>query len=473
MAKAHPQSPAVLREFDGAILGDQRRNARLGKIVRRLVKKPGAGFPRALAEDADLEGFYRFVRNPEVTFEALLAPHARATVGRLAGRGDVLAVHDTTEFRFGGVRQGLGVLGTSGHGFLGHCTLAVSADGERHPLGMLAVEAWARQRPTATALRRRKQLSYAATRDLPTEQDRWLRGVDAAEATVGDAASLIHVMDSEADDYALMAALVAAQRRWVIRLCYDRVLKSEFARPHPKTREFIARCPVLATRTVALARRRRQPGGAKDKRRRVRRERQATLAISAGTVEFRRPSYCQAGQATLSVNVVAVREVDPPPDDDPIEWLLLTTEPIGSREQVLQVIEYYRGRWVIEEFFKALKTGCAFEKRQLESRAALLIALGLFVPIAWNLLRLRTLARTADTTPARAVLTALELEVLRRAAKPKLPPRPTARAALLAIARLAGHRAVNGEPGWQLLGRGYQDLLMMTAGYQLAQRGEK
>ncbi len=472
MTRVRSQLPTIVDEFRGAALGDQRRNARVEKIVHRLAKRPDAGFPRALAEEADLEGFYRFVRNEDITAEALLMPHAQATCRRLAERGEALAVHDTTEFRFGGTRAGLGVLGESGHGFLAHCTLAVSAEGQREPLGVLGLETWARQGPTATELRKQKKVTYTESRALPTEQDRWLRAVAAAETTVGEAASLIHVMDSEADDYTVMDGLVAAHRRWVIRLCYDRVLAGESGAAHTKTREFVARCRVMCKRTVQLSRRRRQPGGAKNKRTRVRKERRATLAISAAEVTFRRPHSCPGGQPTLRVNVVRVHELNPPPDDEPVEWVLLTTEPIGTRKQVLKVIDYYRARWVIEEYFKAIKTGCAFEQRQLESRATLLKALALFVPIAWNLLRVRTLARTAATTPARVVLTALELEVLRRGV-PNLPRACTVRAAMLAIARLGGHRASNGEPGWQLLGRGYQDLLMMAAGFRLAQETKK
>lgn len=43
-------------------------------------------------------------------------------------------------------------------------------------------------------------------------------------------------------------------------------------------------------------------------------------------------------------------------------------------------MDAYRARWVIEEFFKALKTGCNFERRQLESFQSLRIALAIFLP---------------------------------------------------------------------------------------------
>jgi hypothetical protein len=81
---------------------------------------------------------------------------------------------------------------------------------------------------------------------------------------------------------------------------------------------------------------------------------------------------------------------------------------------------------------------------------------------------LRTVARQEGTAPARAVLTPIQETVLRRASKTKLPRKLTTQNAMLAVAALGGHLRSNGEPGWLVLGRGLQDLLMLVAGYQLA-----
>jgi len=465
--KAETES-AVAREFVGAELGDARLGRRLTAIAQRLAAAPDVAFPRALATGADLEGFYRFVRNDGVTPQGLLKPHVDATIGRLVEQAEVLAVHDTSEFRFGGSREDLGRLTKSGHGFLGHFTLAVTLDVQRDPLGTLALETWTRDEQTPTALRKQGMLSQTEAMGLPNEQDRWWRGIEAAEAAVAGATSLIHVMDSEADDYDLMSKLVEARHRWVIRLCHDRVLATPGQ--SAKTRELVAQREVLCKRTVRLSRRERQPGGARRKRAAAREQRVATLAISAAAVTFQRSRYCKQSPERLAVNIVSVREIDPPTDEEPVEWLLITTEPIDSEDNVLKVVDCYRGRWRIEELFKALKTGCAFEKRQLESRQTLLNALAIFVPIAWNLLRLRTAARSQESTPARLILDPDQIAVLRKASDAPLPTALTARDAMLAIARLGGHLRSNGDPGWAVLGRGYQDLLMMVAGYRLATR---
>jgi hypothetical protein len=113
-------------------------------------------------------------------------------------------------------------------------------------------------------------------------------------------------------------------------------------------------------------------------------------------------------------------------------------------------VDWYRTRWLIEEFFKCLKTGCAYEKWQLESLDTLLVALALLAPIAWQLLLLRHLARALLDAPARVALTARQIRVLRAVAVgDTLPPRPTTRDALRAVARLGRHLRQNGDPaGW-------------------------
>jgi len=123
--------------------------------------------------------------------------------------------------------------------------------------------------------------------------------------------------------------------------------------------------------------------------------------------------------------------------------------------------------WVIEEYFKALKTGCALERRQLENKRAILNALAVLAPIAWQLLLLRSLSRTAPDEPSTAVLTRLRLALLERHPKLNLRSGATVREAMLAVAQLGGHIKNNGDPGWLVLGRGYEKLLLLEEGARL------
>jgi hypothetical protein len=281
---------------------------------------------------------------------------------------------------------------------------------------------------------------------------------------------LLHVMDSEADDYALLSNLQRLNRRHVLRLCYDRRLDSEEtgSRPREKTKEFVARAKIRATRTVNLSRRKGAIAGGRTRRTAPRAQRDATLVITAREVVFRRPTVCPGDiPPRLHVNVVAVREKAAPAGVVPVEWFLLTTEPIDTKEQILRVVDAYRARWLIEEYFKALKSGCAFEKRQLESKATIVKALSLFTPIAWALLRMRTLSRQSPTAAATTVLSAVQIRLLHEQTKIAITTESTVLEAWAAVGRLGGHIKSNGPPGWQVLGRGYSNLLLLEAGYKI------
>jgi hypothetical protein len=162
---------------------------------------------------------------------------------------------------------------------------------------------------------------------------------------------------------------------------------------------------------------------------------------------------------------VHVREIDAPDDADPVEWLLATTDPASSVQEVRSIVESYRTRWVIEEFFKALKTGCAIEKRQHESYDALLKMVAVCLPIAWRMLLLRALARAQPDAPATTALTPSQIAVLVACSSTRLPTSPSAKQAFDAIAVLGGHHKSNGHPGWLVLGRGMDYLLTLERGW--------
>ena len=457
----------LVEEMGAGDLGDPRLNARRDRVLTVLEQSPDAAFPSACADDAEIEGLYRFLRNPRVSWEALIEPHFRATQARCAALTEVLVLHDTTDMVFAGegVRTGLVPLGTRRHGFWLHTALAVSAEGLRAPLGLLALQPFVR---SVRAPQTPKPSKVQRWTD-PTKESRcWADGLTAVRTRLGAAATPIHVMDRAGDSYELLANLVTHQDRFVVRLAHDRQIETDRGLGALST---LPRVP-LGERQVTLG-----PRYAGDRPRRMQRAypprggRVATLRVAARRVEIQRPRYCPATlPPSLALHVVAVWEATPPAGESPVEWQLITTDPIATLPDVLRVVDIYRTRWVIEEFFKALKTGCAYEQRQLESFQTLLAALALLAPVAWQLLLLRHLAHTAPEGPPTAVLTAQQLDVL-RASRPgaRLGPAPGVRAVMLAIAALGGHLTNNGNPGWLVLGRGMEKLALMEAGWVAAQ----
>lgn len=457
----------VAGELAAVDLGDARLTRRAVHTVRALAKRPAAGFPKVLTP-AELEGYYRLVNNEQVTFEALLAAHVQATRARLGACLRVVVAEDTTDFRFSDEvpREGLGPMDNGGQGFYAHLALAVA--GPHQPLGVVGVEPWVRAVKPVDAPKPTQRERYAAA---DKESLRWSRMVDTVEAALADGPLVVHVMDREADDYDLLAHLVANRRHFVVRSSTDRRLVGPPGQV--KLRNLVHRLEVVCERTAKLAARPLKGRPAKERKKYpARKQRLAQLTIGSERVCLRRPDRANTElPAELELNLVYVHEPQPPAGCEPVEWLLFTSEPIDTAQQVLQVIDDYRLRWLVEEYFKALKTGCAFERRQHETKDALLNALAIFIPIAWSLLQLRALARSpahADT-PASTVLTPTQLKVLRAKSGGKVPANPSIREAMLAIARyFGGHLKSNGEPGWQVLGRGYEDLLLAETGWILA-----
>lgn len=114
---------------------------------------------------------------------------------------------------------GLGVLRGGAKGFLGHVALAVAADETREPLGVLGVQPYIDQDAVAHQGMTPSQ-RVEATRAKPRaakESARWEPRAFAVSADLPNDVVALHVMDQEADDYDLLAALHQARLRYVIR----------------------------------------------------------------------------------------------------------------------------------------------------------------------------------------------------------------------------------------------------------------
>jgi len=435
-------------------LGDPRREARALAIADRLASSPESTLPEAMGDRAMLEALYRHLASDDVTFEALLAQHIGRTASRCAASAMLYALHDTTVCTFPGEthRSGLGRVNGKKQGFYAHVTLAVSADGNRVPLGLLGCELFTRdgERPIGDG-----------------ESERWRRGVDGACERVGGAQNVIHVADRESDMYWLLASLIGAGQRFIVRAKQDRYvevagegLKTLFAAARETRQTYELDVPVTARRSAGRS-------GSEKKSFPARDARVARLSFAALPLTLRRPKRGAAGQpAQLEVNVVHVFELGPPRGERPIEWLLLTSEAIDSDAAIAKVVEGYRTRWTIEEYFKTVKTGCAFEARQLESFKTLSNLLAYSLILAYAMLLMRALARTDADLPAAALLSDDQVLCLGLMTKRKAGKLKSARDVLDAIAKLGVHLRSNGAPGWRVLSRGWKKLLDFEAAYQ-------
>ena len=183
-------------------------------------------------------------------------------------------------------------------------------------------------------------------------------------------------------------------------------------------------------------------------------------AMNAGRVRLKAPYRKHTTLPEVDINVVLVRETNPPPDEEAIEWLLVTSLPIDTPEEVLLVVDCYRGRWPIEVFFRVYKTGCQVERIQLETSDRLLRCLMLYKIVAWRVLYLTLMGRECPELPCDLVFETSEWQAVYLVATKTQPPAnpPTLNTIVRMVAGFGGFlgRKHDGEPGPQSIWIGLQ-----------------
>ncbi len=201
------------------------------------------------------------------------------------------------------------------------------------------------------------------------------------------------------------------------------------------------------------------------------------LELRAGFVDLVPPADLPADTPPLRLLAVRVRELEPPAGKEPLDWLLLTTEGGPTAENALRIAGWYEKRWLIEEYFRALKTGTRIKDRRLNAADDLRRCLAFDAITACTVMSVERLARSAPETPARTVVHRDEIYVLaKHMAKPnhrrqRGPPDPDQSIVDFAVntARLAGFIPSKRQPlpGTYKLWEGYLILSLFVENYRV------
>lgn len=460
-----PQQWAV-QEFGQVDLGDERRNRRAVLYAAAAAGAPAASIPRQCGTWAATKAAYRLFEAPEVDFESMVEGHWYNTQ-QLAGECSVvLLLNDTTTLSFnhpGTQDLGPTTKGQIGQGMLLHSTLAVDvsggARGVPRVLGLAYQQLWARPR------KRQK--------NQPLESRKWPEAIEAVGCSLPLPGLCLHVADAESDCWQTMVACQEQAVGHVLRVSQNRpaVLGHGPANLQDCTGllELARSLPTLGSGRLYV---RSRPG---------RQPREARLQVSAASVrvfppqalvQSRRKSAEDKPQPLLRW-VVRIWEVKGPADEEPIEWILLTDQPVSDAAAAWRVGYWYSCRWLIEEYHKCLKTGCQVEGRQLEKGERLEPLVGVLSVVAVRLLQLKQQARMRPEEPAQKTVPACYVKTL--AAYLQESQQMGNRHFFREVARLGGFlgRKGDGEPGWLTLWRGWQQLEMMTIGWEAAQKGRR
>ena len=456
-------------ELQTADLGDKRLNNRFATLLDQMSSKPSESIPAACGGWADINAAYRFFDNDKVTPDAVLAPHRDATIARCAKHKVVLMGQDTSELELTRAKEKVGgPLGDEEHwGIHVHPSLAMTP--EQIPLGVFHAHMWARN--PADYHKRLK----ARTKPIQDKESfRWLQGYYQACALQRELGiQVVSLSDSEGDIYECFAAWAdksdGPTADFIIRACQNRRLsKTDPAYEKDETTlwlEAVEKTPVQGRRTIEVTSRPALTGDG-SRRRQARSARTVSVTLQATTVTLkglRRPGQKKGGPSIklpdVTVNVVLVREENPPAGEPAIEWLLVTSLPVTTLSEIETVVDYYRCRWLIEQYFKVLKSGCEVEKLQLETTDRLMAAVAVYLIVAWRVLYLVRLGRECPEMTCEAVLMPEEWQSVWRVVKGKDPPKkvPSLGVMIPLIAQLGGYiPRPNDPPGPKTMWIGLQ-----------------
>jgi hypothetical protein len=433
-------------EFASIDLGDQRLNQRAQALLEALATNPAASINAACDGWNDTIAAYRFFDNPAVEESEILAAHRRRTEQRIGEQDVVLVVQDTTELDFTAhPPKDAGVLNSENRfGLYDHSHLAFTP--ERLCLGVLDVDFFDRTPESLGRTRERKSHPIEEK-----ESYRWLQGYRLACELAGKYANtqIVSVADCECDIYDIFCEVAKQETPadFVVRAKQDRrsteLDPNAAGKTYRKVRDEVAAGELRTVREVDL------PQTPK------RDARVAHLEIRAKQVTVK-PPHMRESLGTVQYHLVLVQEVGRPEDDETaVSWLLITSLPIDTVDDVMRVVNYYVARWPIEVFFRVYKTGCRVEDIQLETNARLKRCLLFYKVIAWRIMYLTFLGRECPDLPCDQMFADCEWKPIWKIVSDEPLPEaaPSLSQFLVMLARLGGYndRKHDHPPGPQAI----------------------
>jgi hypothetical protein len=431
------------QQFGACDLGHVRRTRRLVKFASQVAADPDSTTPQQTEKWSDLKAAYRLIDNDHVTFDAIGQCHWQQT--RRCEPEVYLISCDTTEVDFGVTNEatGLGPLGKGfGRGFLLHSGLMINARSEE--VAGLAGQKIRYRKPAP-----RKE---SATRRMARDRESRVWGELIEQiGPPADGVQWVDICDRGADNFEVYCRMLLNRHDWIVRASKLQRLVQHEGEEIPLA-HVLEKLPLAGT--YKLTYRTKNAGS-----------RTAKIEVRFGAIMMPEPRVGspwlnELGIRLIGMNVVEVREVDAPPGVEPLHWVLLTSLPVTTFDECWTVIGYYEKRPIVEDFHKAIKTGCRVEERQYETNKRLEAITAVLSITAVRLLQLRSAARQTPERAATEVVPIHWLTVLRRLRKGRRIE--TVRDFFRQLAGLGGHllRKSDGEPGWITLWRGFEKLHM-------------
>jgi hypothetical protein len=337
--------------------------------------------------------FWRFIANPKVTVEKLIEGWSLQTRSAVEGR-HVLAIQDSSDIKFSTTarsRRGLGKVGKGNiFGLVLHAMMGVDAD-SGSCLGLIGGKIWTRKG--------KAKLSHAQRPLAEKESERWISTWQkAVKDVLAKARTVTVINDREGAFYTHWARVREAGLHLLSRVMHDHAVERGGT-----LRKFVKKTAFCAQIVIDLPKRMDHAG------------RKAHLSLRFGKVEIKRPKNTIEKDLpeTVALFFVEAIELHPSKGAKPIHWLLLTTHEVQSLEHALRIVSWYKLRWIIEQFFRSMKSqGLRIEESQLETAEGLMKLTAIAARAATIVIQLVQARRGGEELPAEFVFSPDEIEVL-------------------------------------------------------------
>jgi hypothetical protein len=425
-------------QFEKLNLGDKRLNKRAQLIAKNMMKKPSASINMQSENWGESKGAYRFFDSEKVSFQKLIQPHIESVKSKISSSELVLAIQDTCYISYGHHPSvtDLGHIGAEGtSGVILHNTLAVNPFSEYLSIvGLL--DQWIHNRKDT------KDDDWKETKLWQEASSRINIGITKTK--------VVEVMDREGSVFDIMKHSLSLGHEFLIRTKSNKYIRNPFRH---QIIEAGSKVNVAGYKEIDVQKKNGQ------------KKRKAKLEIKYLPIEV--PGSLGRKNESIDCNLVQAVEINPPENQKPLNWYLLTSVEVNSLEDALKIIKWYTYRWVIEEYHKCIKTGCKVQSKQLKSSFRIENYLGIAGIIAVKLLKIRDLMRINPNELASKVVDPLSLKIIQK--YHKIDKELTIREFYTLVAKMGGflNRKSDGNPGWQTLWKGQLQLFWMVEGAKI------
>lgn len=435
--------------------GDKRLTDRALYIQDHLRVKYGQPLSKVFKNASDLKRTYEFLANSKTSFQLVTEPSHYQTANQVKDLPRILSIGDTSFLDYKKIkfkREEYGPTGNGGNGLILHTSLAVAPDCGQ-PLGILWEKVWKREKLEKGKKKKR-------TRPFEEKESyKWVEAIKNIPEVLQKVhpiqlPKVIHVFDREGDIAEVFEELQNFEKAGLlVRATHNRSLEDD----RTYLWDYMKKQPVQSSFQLAIS------------PHETRKKRTGVFEVRFCPVKLRSPDRLKESDG-FNVYAVYATEINVPEGEEPISWMLLTTEKVESISEANTILRWYSYRWLIEEYHKILKSGCQVESYRLAGNS-MEVLLGFLTTISADLLRMTYLHRTQPESPADQILTPVQIKVLKAKSLSRKKPQSveTIKGAIEAIARLGGYLEHRRKTpiGITVLWRGWLELISLCEGWEL------